>query len=72
MPDPEDEPGHYIAIPSDSPHRPRGTKAMSWDAYVRQADPEFDAARRKQVEYEFTTRTFSADPAKRGAYAPEE
>jgi len=38
---------------------------MSW---ITQADPDFQAAKRREVEYETTRRTFHADPAHRGAY----
>jgi hypothetical protein len=37
-------------------------------ALVRKADPQFEKDRRKQPEYEFKGRTFTADPATRGAY----
>lgn len=35
---------------------------------VVRADPEFERARRREIEYEFTNRVFRADPATRGAY----
>jgi len=38
---------------------------MSW---ITQADPDFQAARRREVEYETTRRVFYADPVHRGAY----
>lgn len=43
------------------------------DVLVRQVDPEFDELRRKEPEYRFANdREFVANPATRGAYAPEE
>lgn len=42
-------------------------------AMVRKADPDFYKDRRREPEYEFTKRTFTADRSKRGAYAePDE
>lgn len=38
---------------------------MSW---ITNADPDFQAEKRREVEYETTRRIFSADPARRGAY----
>ncbi len=38
---------------------------MSW---ITQADPNFQAEKRREVEYEMTRRVFYADPAHRGAY----
>ena len=39
-----------------------------WITFVTRADPDFYRAKRDEVEYEFTERTFKADPATRGAY----
>lgn len=47
-------------------------KSTTLDVLVRKADPEFDADRKKEREYLFTGREFTANPAVRGAYAPEE
>lgn len=52
-----------------------GTKSVerTWKSIVLEADPEFEASKKKQVEYEFSNgRKFSGNPAKRGAYAPDE
>jgi hypothetical protein len=38
---------------------------MSW---IVQADANFQAEKRREVEYETTRRIFYADPARRGAY----
>jgi hypothetical protein len=37
---------------------------------VHRADPDFERQKRKEIEYKFTGRTFSADPSKRGPYEP--
>ena len=43
--------------------------AVPYLALVTRADPEFQRAKRRQVEYEFSNdRQFVADPANRGAY----
>jgi hypothetical protein len=39
---------------------------------VLEADPNFQQEKKRQPEYEFSGKTFYADPSKRGAYAPEE
>lgn len=38
---------------------------------VLRADPDFERAKRNEVFYEFTGRTFRGNPAVSGAYAPE-
>ncbi len=42
--------------------------SMSFMSWITQADPDFQAARRREVEYETTRRVFYADPMHRGAY----
>jgi hypothetical protein len=45
------------------------TVDIPWLAFVTRADPEFAAARRRELEYEMSNgRTFTADPTARGAY----
>ncbi len=39
-----------------------------WLKIVLDAEPNFFANRRREIEYEFTRRTFYADPDGRGAY----
>lgn len=41
---------------------------MPWLSLVHKADPDFERAKHRQVEYEGTGRTLYADPDKRGAY----
>lgn len=38
---------------------------------VVRADPDFERARRNEIFYEFTGRTFRGDNSKAGAYAPD-
>jgi len=46
-----------------------GNVAVPYLALVTRADPEFQRAERRQVEYEFSNdRQFVADPTNRGAY----
>lgn len=55
--------------------QPGATKSVNrtYASLVRQADPNFEADKRNQVEYEFSNdRKFTGNPARRGAYAPEE
>lgn len=52
-----------------------GTKSVNrtWKTLVLKADPDFEAQKRNEIEYEFSNkREFRANPATRGAYAPEE
>ena len=42
---------------------------VPWKALVLRADPDFERELRNEVEYEFPHRTFTANRAKRGAYA---
>jgi|GEM_PF-6642414 len=44
------------------------TLEIPWDYLVRKADPDFDKARRREREYEFTDKIFHANPAERGVY----
>jgi hypothetical protein len=37
-------------------------------AWITEADPNFQAEKRREVEYETTRRVFFADRTKRGAY----
>lgn len=47
--------------------------SIPWKALVLRRDPDFERDKRSEREYEFSNgRTFRADPAKRGPYAPEE
>lgn len=41
------------------------------DREIRRVDPDFDKDRKTVVEYQFSTREFTANPANRGAYAEE-
>ncbi len=42
---------------------------IPWLAFVTRADPDFQRAKRRDVEYEMANgRTFMADPTDRGAY----
>lgn len=43
---------------------------IPWGAIVRRVDPDRDREIHNEVEYEFQRRTFRADRARRGAYAP--
>lgn len=45
--------------------------ATTLDREIRRVDPDFDKDRRKELEYRFDQREFTANPAQRGAYAPE-
>lgn len=39
---------------------------------IRKIDPEWQAGRRREIEYQIQNgRVFTADPATRGAYAPD-
>lgn len=52
-----------------------GTKSVNrtFKSLVLQADPDFEREKRNETEYEFSNgRKFTANPATRGAYAPEE
>lgn len=37
---------------------------------IKKADPDWDKDRRREPEYQFSGRTFSAERNKRGAYKP--
>lgn len=53
-------------------HMPKSI-SIPWKALVLRKDPDFERDKRNEVEYQFSNgRTFRADPAKRGAYAPPE
>jgi hypothetical protein len=41
---------------------------IEWISLVTRADKDFYKSRRNEIEYEFTGRTFTADPLTRGAY----
>lgn len=45
---------------------------IAWRAMVNRADPDHEREKRREIEYEFSGRTFRADPKKRGAYTPDE
>lgn len=48
-----------------------GTKSVdrTWKSKVIAADPDFEAEKRKDVEYEFSNdRKFTGNPAQRGPY----
>lgn len=50
------------------------TKSVSrtWKSLVLKVDPDFEAAKRNELEYEFSNkREFRANPAERGAYAED-
>lgn len=52
-------------------HPPRVIN-IPFKALVQRADPDFERARRKVVEYEFSNgRKFEANPDNRGAYAED-
>lgn len=44
------------------------TLTMPWLSLVHKADPDFERAKHRQVEYVFDNRVFVADPLHRGAY----
>lgn len=50
----------------------KGEKVRSLDlpykVQILRADPDFEREKRKQPEYEFRGRSFTADPSHRGAY----
>jgi hypothetical protein len=49
------------------------SKERTWASLIRQADPDIEAQKRNEIEYKFSNgREFRGNPAKRGAYAPEE
>lgn len=53
-------------------HPPRSID-RPFKVLVQRADPDFERARRKVVEYEFSNgRKFEANPDNRGAYADED
>jgi hypothetical protein len=54
--------------------RRTGTRSIDipWRGLINMKDPDLERDKRKEIEYEFTKRKFTADPAKRGAYAPED
>ena len=45
------------------------TLQMPYKALVLRADPEFEAAKRKEPFYEFTGRRFDEDTSKQGPYS---
>lgn len=54
-----------------NPYRPPikgSTLTMPWLSLVHKADPDFERAKHRQIEYEGTGRALYADPDKRGAY----
>lgn len=44
------------------------TTQIPYLALVTQADPEFERRKHREVEYEFSSRVFVADPYVRGSY----
>lgn len=53
-------------------HPPRNLN-LPFKVLVQRADPDFERARRKVTEYEFSNgRKFEANPDNRGAYADED
>ena len=61
-------------MPTDNRYRPQ----VRWPAtetpirtLINQLDPEREAKKRKEIEYEFPGRVFRGDPAHRGAYADD-
>ena len=50
------------------PHRVR-TLEVPYKVMVLRADPDFEAAKRKEPFYEFTGRRFDADTSHQGAYS---
>lgn len=50
------------------PHRVR-TLQIPYKAMVLRADPNFEAAKRKEPFYEFTGRRFDEDTANQGPYS---
>jgi hypothetical protein len=54
-----------------SPPTPRvSTRVTPFKSFVLKADPDFEAAKRKEPFYEFTRHTFTGDNSKMGPYAP--
>lgn len=52
-------------------HKPRNIN-IPWKAMVLRADPDFEAAKRREVFYRFSNdRTFVENPATHGAYSSE-
>lgn len=51
-----------------------GTKSVerTWKSIVVEIDPDFEAEKKKELEYEFSNgKKFSGNPLKRGAYADD-
>ena len=60
-------------MPGPSP-RSTGTRSVerTWKEIVVAADPDFEAEKKKDTEYEFSNgRKFTGNVAKRGAYADD-
>lgn len=56
-----------------APNYPQPTRIeMPYKVLVIRADPEFERAKRREAFYEFTGRTFYANPMTSGAYAEPE
>ena len=49
-------------------YNPPQTIEVPWERIVLRADPDFYKDKAKQPEYEFTKKTFRADPETRGIY----
>lgn len=52
--------------------RPVRTLQTPYKVMVLRAEPEYEVMKRKQVAYEFAKRTFTENPSRSGAYAPED
>lgn len=53
--------------------RSTGTKSIerTWKSVVTEADPDWEAQKRREPEYEFRERTFTANRANRHPYDQE-
>lgn len=51
-----------------------GTKSIerTWKSVVAAADPDYEAAKKREPEYEFSQRTFTANRAQRHPYDIED
>lgn len=55
-----------------APRYPQPTRLeMPFKVLVIRADPDFERAKRREVQYEFTGRIFRGDNSRSGAYAPD-
>ncbi len=54
--------------------RDTGTKSRerTWKSLVLEADPDFEAGKKREPEYEFRDRTFTANRAQRHPYNIED